>query len=106
MIVNIPGRPAASCASSGVEVRTNQLEHSSVSHSATESDILSSDAGLRVDGIPALDLWDLVTEVPQRQKYVIRGETKNESNTCGGSVGPCNSSVTLHCARKLDAKIV
>ena len=30
-----------------------------VSHSSTESEIISLDAGLRLDGIPALDLWDL-----------------------------------------------
>ena len=35
----------------------------SVSHSSTESEIISLDAGLRLDGIPALDLWDLVIEV-------------------------------------------
>ena len=31
-----------------------------VSHSSTESEIISLDAGLRLDGIPALDLWDLI----------------------------------------------
>ena len=30
---------------------------------STESEAMSSDAGLRIDGVPALDLWDLVTEV-------------------------------------------
>ena len=35
----------------------------SVSHSSTESEIISLDAGLRMDGIPALSLWDLVIEV-------------------------------------------
>ena len=35
----------------------------SVSHSSTESEIISLDAGLRIDGIPALTLWDLVIEV-------------------------------------------
>ena len=35
-------------------------KHTSVSHSSTESDINSLDAGLRLDGIPALDLWDLI----------------------------------------------
>ena len=35
----------------------------SVSHSSTESEIISVDAGLRLDGIPALDLWDLVVSV-------------------------------------------
>ena len=34
-----------------------------VSHSSTESDIISLDAGLRMDGSPALDLWDSVIEV-------------------------------------------
>ena len=30
----------------------------SASHSSTEAEIVSQDAGLRMDGIPALDLWD------------------------------------------------
>ena len=38
-------------------------KQTSVSHSSTEDEIISLDAGLRMDGIPALDLWDLVTEV-------------------------------------------
>ena len=38
-------------------------KETSVSHSSTESEILSLDAGLRVDGSLALDLWDLVIEV-------------------------------------------
>ena len=33
-------------------------KQTSVSHSSTESEIISLDAGLRLDGIPALDLWD------------------------------------------------
>ena len=37
-------------------------KQTSVSHSSTESEVLSWDAGLRMDGIPALDLWDLVIE--------------------------------------------
>ena len=35
----------------------------SVSHSSTESEIISLDAGLRLDGIPALDLWHLIVAV-------------------------------------------
>ena len=35
----------------------------SVSQSSTEAEIISLDAGLRMDGIPALDLWKLVIEV-------------------------------------------
>ena len=35
-------------------------ERTAVSHGCTESEVISFDAGLRMDGIPALDLWDLV----------------------------------------------
>ena len=38
-------------------------KQTSVSHSSTEAEIISLDAVLRMDGIPALDLWDLVGEV-------------------------------------------
>ena len=33
------------------------------SHSSTESEITSLDAGLRTDGLLALDLWDVVIDV-------------------------------------------
>ena len=45
---------------------TDQLhvqEATSVSHSSTEAEIMSLDAGLRMDGIPALTLWDLVIDI-------------------------------------------
>ena len=35
----------------------------SVSHGSTESEIISLDAGLRIDGLPALDLWHMVIEM-------------------------------------------
>ena len=38
-------------------------EQTSVSHSSTESEVISLDAGPRTDGFPALDLCDIVTEV-------------------------------------------
>ena len=40
-------------------------KQTSVSHTSTEAEInfISLDAGLRMDGIPALTLWDLVIEV-------------------------------------------
>ena len=38
-------------------------KQTAVSHSSTESEIISLDAGLRLDGIPALDLWDLIVLV-------------------------------------------
>ena len=34
-----------------------------VYHSSTESEIISLDAGLRMDGLPALDLWDVMIEL-------------------------------------------
>ena len=48
-------------------------------HSSTEAEIL--DAGLRMDGIPALDLWDLIIEVlhsdsNRKQKSSPNGETR------------------------------
>ena len=38
-------------------------EQTSVSHSSTESEIISLDAGLRLDGLLALELWDLIVSV-------------------------------------------
>ena len=38
-------------------------KQTSVSHSSTESDIISLDAGLRLGGLPALELWDLIVSV-------------------------------------------
>ena len=38
-------------------------KQTSVSHSSTESEIIYLDAGLRLDGIPALDFWDLIVSV-------------------------------------------
>ena len=46
------------------------VQQPSVSH--TESDILSLDAGLRMDGLPALDLWDIVIEVLRTTKDNIQ----------------------------------
>ena len=46
-----------------------------VSHSSTESKIISLDAGSRLDQIPALDLWDLIVLVlgNTTQNHVERG---------------------------------
>ena len=38
-------------------------KQTSVSHSSTESEIIPLDARLRLDGISALDLWDLIVAV-------------------------------------------
>ena len=52
-----------------------------LSQSSTEVEIISLDAGLRMDGIPALDLWDLVVEVlhlDSNRKQML----KPERETC------------------------
>ena len=54
-------------------------KQTSVSHSSTESEIISLDAGLRMDGIPALDLWDLIVTVLHgntHQNDQVRGDPK------------------------------
>ena len=38
-------------------------EKTAVSHSSTESEIISLDTGSRLDGLPALELWDLIVSV-------------------------------------------
>ena len=38
-------------------------KQTAVSCSSTESEIISLDTGLRLDGIPALELWDLIVAV-------------------------------------------
>ena len=38
-------------------------KQTAISHSSTESEIVSLDTGLRLDGLPALELWDLIVSV-------------------------------------------
>ena len=68
-------------------------KQTSVSHSSTESEIIYLDAGLRLDGIPALDLWDLIVEV--------LGNT-NQSNQARGVLCPNQREVrsTPHTIQK------
>ena len=51
-------------------------KHSSVSHSSPESEVVSLDAGLRMDGILALDFWDVVIEL----LHVVSNQPKARSN--------------------------
>ena len=57
-------------------------KHTSVSHSSTESEIVSLDAGRRVDGLPALDLWDVVTEVFCSSNSTKSPKTKPATGNC------------------------
>ena len=49
-------------------------KQTSVSHSSTETEIISLDVGLRLDGIPALDSWDLIV-------LVLGNTTQNHDRT-------------------------
>ena len=58
-----------------------------VSHSSTESEIISLDTGLRVDGLPALELWDLIVSVlgnisriSDRSGKPVNGENKHHKS--------------------------
>ena len=55
-------------------------KQTSVSHSSTESEIISLDAGLRLDRIPALDLRDLIV-------LVLGNTTQNRDRTGKPVVG-------------------
>ena len=49
-------------------------KQTSVSHGSSESEIIPLDAGLRMDGIPALDVWDLIVTVLQGNTNRNRAE--------------------------------
>ena len=55
-------------------------KQTSVSHSSTESEIISLDTGLRLDGLFALELWDLVVSVLGNVPRVSDGSGKPESD--------------------------
>ena len=55
-------------------------KQTSVSHSSTESEIISLDTGLRLDGLPALELWDLIVSVLGNISRVSDGSGKLESD--------------------------
>ena len=38
-------------------------KHGAVSHSSTEAEVIALDAALRLEGLPALMLWDTVIDV-------------------------------------------
>ena len=56
-------------------------EQTSVSHSTTESEVISLDAGQRMDGLPALDVWDIVIEDLRSTKDNIQPEHTGHQET-------------------------
>ena len=62
-------------------------KQTAVSHSSTESEIISLDTGLRLDGLPALELRDLivsvlgnVSRVSDRSGKPVNGENKHHES--------------------------
>ena len=58
-------------------------KQTAVSHSSTESEIISLDAGLSLDGLPALELWDLIVSVLGNVSRVSDRSGKPESDDHG-----------------------
>ena len=57
-------------------------KQTAVSHSSTESEVFSLDTGLRLDGLPALELWDLIvfgniSHVSDRTGQPVNGKNKS-----------------------------
>ena len=63
-------------------------KQTSVSHSSTESESFPLDAGLRLDGKPALDLWDLIVTV-------LHGNT-NQSKQVQGDLSTSPTRKKIH----------
>ena len=62
-------------------------KQTAVSHSSTESEIISLDTGLRLDGLPALELWDLIisvlgniSHISDRTVKLVNGEDKHHKS--------------------------
>ena len=57
-------------------------KQTSVSHNSTESEIVSLDAGLHMDGLPALDLMDTVIEVLRSTNNTVKPNHDSIRETC------------------------
>ena len=69
-------------------------KQTSVSHTCTEAEIISLDAGSRMDGIPALTLWDLVIEVLRSVPNKTEGP-KREQRGNPSAIGSPNMHHTV-----------
>ena len=67
-------------------------KQTAVSHSSTESEIISLDTGLRLHGLPALELWDLIVSV-----------FGNVSRVSDGSGQPDGSQKKIDVMKDIDA---
>ena len=80
------------------------MKQTSLSHSCTESKIISLDAGLRTDGTPAFDLWDVVIEVLHSAKNTHQavkdhcrkeGRRSSATNRAPGEIRSTNPKTKL-----------
>ena len=55
-------------------------KQTAVSHSSTESEIISLDTGLRLDGLLALELWDLIVSVLENVSRVSDGSGQPDND--------------------------
>ena len=55
-------------------------KQTAVSHSSSESEIISLDTGLRLDGLPALELWDLIVSVPGKRLSSFSDRSRQPDN--------------------------
>ena len=58
-------------------------KQTSVCHSSAESEIISLDTGLQMDGVPTLDLWDLIIEVLRSTNNTAK-QCRLVQGTCAG----------------------
>ena len=68
------------CSHTFVPISWMCKKQTSVSHSSTESEIISLDTGLSLDGLPALELWDLIDSVLGNISRVSDRSGKPESD--------------------------
>ena len=70
-------------------------KQTAVSHSSTESEIISLDAGLRLDGLLALELWDLIVSVfgsmTQTTERTVRLVVTERSQKSQGKINVLNN---------------
>ena len=67
-------------------------KQTAVSHSSTESEIISLDEGLRLDGITALDLWDLTVAVLGN----THPNDQDRGDLCTNQREACSPPHTIH----------
>ena len=75
-------------------------KHGALSHSSTEAEVIALDAALRLEGLPALMLWDAVIEVlcpekiKQGKKSLALGDQSRERPAQGlKEIAPCSSGM-------------